>query len=218
MEELKMRCDTIQRLSRTSNDYSIFEKDLFSTLLQTANGLVEDWFLGLKGSVCCDDFQFLSSSFDLCRLAIKPEAIARSSCYGNHFIVLDRDAKQIFVLDKEGSFLVRSIGNFGFKNPVDIAVGLNDQIVVLDEFACRVVVLDNENDGSLIRSFGSPGSLLGQLNRPSGVAIDNEGRIVVVDGGNHRLQVFRNNGSFLSHFWGKGERSWTIFLSFESCH
>ena len=49
----------------------------------------------------------------------------------------------------------------------------------------------------------------GQLNTPSSVAVDNEGNIIVVEYNNHRVQVFRPDGSvarsFGSHGAGPGQ-------------
>jgi hypothetical protein len=40
-----------------------------------------------------------------------------------------------------------------------------------------------------VRTIGSEGSVAGQFNDPDGVAVDGDGRIVVCDTFNHRLQV-----------------------------
>ena len=44
-------------------------------------------------------------------------------------------------------------------------------------------------DGLAAGSFGSEGSGPGQFRGPCGVAIDRLGRLLVVDGGNHRVQA-----------------------------
>ena len=82
---------------------------------------------------------------------------------------------------------------------------MNDQIVVLDrsqEDSHRVVILNKQ--GELIKSFGSKGSQNGQFNRPFGVDINGEGRIIVSDSDNHRIQVFENDGSFIRSFGSFG--------------
>ena len=45
--------------------------------------------------------------------------------------------------------------------------------------------------------FGTPGSGRGQFNGPRGVAVDDEGNILVVDAGNNRIQKFKSDGQFV---------------------
>lgn len=52
-----------------------------------------------------------------------------------------------------------------------------------------------------IGSAGASGSAPGQFNFPRAVAVDAEGRIYVADSGNHRVQVFNADGTFLRQ-WG----------------
>src|SRR5579862_8798944 len=51
---------------------------------------------------------------------------------------------------------------------------------------------------------GSRGSGNGQFIQPFGVAIGRDGRIVVADTGNYRIQVFDATGTFLFTFGSKG--------------
>ncbi len=51
-------------------------------------------------------------------------------------------------------------------------------------------------------TFGSSGSGDGQLNRPTGVAVDSDGIIYVADWGNDRLQVFDADGRFITGMTG----------------
>ena len=52
-----------------------------------------------------------------------------------------------------------------------------------------------------IGTIGAPGSAPGQFNFPRAVAVDGEGTIYVADSGNHRVQVFNADGTFLRQ-WG----------------
>ncbi len=51
--------------------------------------------------------------------------------------------------------------------------------------------------------FGSSGKLDGQFRRPTGVAVDKDGDIYVVDWGNDRLQMFNSSGNHLCTFLGQ---------------
>ena len=48
--------------------------------------------------------------------------------------------------------------------------------------------------------FGKEGSGDGMLKYPHAVAVNDSDEIIVTDGGNHRVQVFDNNGTFLRSF------------------
>lgn len=49
---------------------------------------------------------------------------------------------------------------------------------------------------------GLPGSGVGQLDTPQGIAVDSEGDVYVVDLGNHRVQKYDPDGNFLLMFGG----------------
>ena len=208
-EDLRIRKDSIIRLSNTPTEISLFDDQLFSTLLQTATDIVfEGGVVGLlkpkKGVICCDgggDWFCVVSSFPL-----KSEPLGVSvNSDGNLFIC---ECDGLKVRDKEGNEMIEStiqktIDSLQLE-PVDVSIGLNDQIVVLD---CSLdfygVVILNE-EGELIKSFGSFGSEDGQFSDPNGVDVDEEGRIIVADSYNHRIQVFDKDGSFLRSFGSKG--------------
>ena len=60
------------------------------------------------------------------------------------------------------------------------------------------------SSGEKTRSFGSQGSNHGQFNSPLGVAIDNDGNILVLGGNNHRLQKFSADGRFIAAVGTRG--------------
>ncbi len=60
-------------------------------------------------------------------------------------------------------------------------------------------------DGKLVREFGTFGEKAGQLNLPTAVTTDTEGRIYVTEGGNNRVQVFSPNGKSLAVLAPTGE-------------
>ena len=55
-----------------------------------------------------------------------------------------------------------------------------------------------------VLSFGEEGSGDGMFQHPLGVAVTDKDEIVVADCGNHRVQVFDSNGTFLRSFGHKG--------------
>ena len=58
-----------------------------------------------------------------------------------------------------------------------------------------------------VLSFGKKGSGDGMFMYPLGVAVSDGDEIVVADQGNHRVQVFDSNGTFLRSFGHKGENA-----------
>lgn len=59
----------------------------------------------------------------------------------------------------------------------------------------------------LFSIYGFEGDL---LNRPSGVAIDDQGQIYVADTGKHRIVVFDRNGNYVTQFGEKGDSKFQI--------
>jgi len=81
--------------------------------------------------------------------------------------------------------------------------------IAIDHDRCRIIVSDTGNhrmqvlssiDGSFLLEFGSQGDQPGQLKLPHGVCIDNQGRIIVADTRNLRLQSFTPEGHHISSF------------------
>jgi len=53
--------------------------------------------------------------------------------------------------------------------------------------------------------FGSYGSRDGELNQPTGLAVEKTGHLLVCSLGNHRVQVFSLDGGFVTKFGEKGK-------------
>src|SRR5215212_5982849 len=99
----------------------------------------------------------------------------------------------------------------GFSNPIDVALGRNDLVYVLNRSnsfqapmgAVRVGIctLDEEYVGQ----FGSFGTDDGQFTWPTSLAIDADGNVFVVDDLNNRIQRFTPEGKLLHVFGSAGE-------------
>ena len=57
-----------------------------------------------------------------------------------------------------------------------------------------------------VLSFGQQGSSEGMFNGPCGVAVNERDEIAVSDSGNHRVQVFSSNGTYLRSFGAVGDK------------
>jgi len=58
--------------------------------------------------------------------------------------------------------------------------------------------------GTLISTWGTPGSAPGQLNSAFGITIDDNGYILISDRGNKRINVYDGNGMFIYSFGSPG--------------
>ncbi len=76
-------------------------------------------------------------------------------------------------------------------SPVGIAMDAEGRIYCPDYVNNTLVVFDRE--GTVLGSWGGPGTEAGQFNEPRDVAVDQQGRVYVLDEGNRRVQVFRFN-------------------------
>ena len=119
-----------------------------------------------------------STNLALCGLAFDSEgniAVAAKDC--------------VRVLRYSDGHVIRSFSSksrvFQFARVAFDAAG---HIVVTDVKQHLIQVL-RYSDGALIRTIGSFGNKDGQFNIPENVAIDSDGCIIVVDRGNHRVQV-----------------------------
>ena len=88
----------------------------------------------------------------------------------------------------------------GFEGPWGVAFNHAGEIVVSGVDSVSVL----SPNGTKLRSFGTCGSGPGQFLAPSGVAVDDEGNILVADSENHRIQKFTNDGQFLTSVGTKG--------------
>ena len=85
---------------------------------------------------------------------------------------------------------------FELRGPSGVAVTDDGLVIVSEKDGHCIIVVDKE--GKKIRSFGSHGTLRGQLSSPVGVAISSKGTILVVDWDNHCIQEFTMDGKCIS--------------------
>lgn len=117
----------------------------------------------------------------------------------------DRDAHQVLQYDRAGR-LVRSLGTRDraslqapFNHPADVCVAPSGELYVADGYGNSSVHRFSA-EGDYISSFGSPGSGPGQFRVPHSIRVSQDGRVYVADRENHRVQVFTEDGEFLSEW------------------
>jgi len=121
-------------------------------------------------------------------------------------IIADRfNHRLVFLSSIDLSFLFCIGGKQGsrpgeFNSPTSIAIDDDrHRIIVCDTFNHRVQVLSSI-DGSFLFEFGEEGDRPCQFKSPRGVCIANQGRIIVADTSNRRLQSFTHEGHHISSF------------------
>ena len=106
-----------------------------------------------------------------------------------------------------GEWGVSGSGPQHFHRPSDVLVAADGSIFVADghddDGNNRVVKLTAEGD--FLLEFGSTGSAVGEFHEPHALAMDSAGRLFVGDRGNHRIQLFDQEGNHLA--------TWTQFGS-----
>jgi DNA-binding beta-propeller fold protein YncE len=94
----------------------------------------------------------------------------------------------------------------GFRNPVDLALGPDDLVYVVNRSyenrpdGVHVTVCTLKED--YIREFGSYGQEAGQFVWPTAIALDRNQQIYVADEWLNRISVFSNDGKFVRS-WGQ---------------
>ncbi len=143
--------------------------------------------------------------------------IADSHCLTAHpdgrIFVVDRDMHEIIIFSGDGIRLggigTRGVPHRPFNHPTDVAIAPSGEIYVSDGYA-GWHVHRFAADGTHLATWGSFGSGPGEFAEPHGLWCQPDGRVVVIDRCNHRLQVFDPNGAFLAE-WGGFRRPVAIW-------
>jgi DNA-binding beta-propeller fold protein YncE len=143
----------------------------------------------------------------------RPTGLARDARSGMLFVA-DTYAHDIKVFDNSGS-LVRVIGSRGdgngeFNFPTHLTF-THGELYVTDTLNSRIQIFSAEGE-VLNRKFGTRGLYLGNLVRPKGVAVDNEGNVYVVESYYDSLLVFSERGDFLLPIGGTGASNGRFYL------
>ena len=90
-----------------------------------------------------------------------------------------------------------------FNHPTDISVSPWGDIYISDGYA-NSSVHRFSTEGKHLSSFGSPGSGPGQFRVPHSLRVSADGRVFVCDRENNRVQVFTQDGQYVTQ--------WTDFI------
>jgi peptidylamidoglycolate lyase len=124
---------------------------------------------------------------------------------------------QVFKFSHEGKVLL-TLGEAGkpgndaghFNKPTDVAVARDGTFFVSDGYG-NARVAKFATNGMFLKSWGVKGIASGQFNTPHGISLDRQGRVLVADRGNARMQVFDGEGQFLTAWKGMAlGRPWAV--------
>jgi len=95
-----------------------------------------------------------------------------------------------------------------FNRPTNLAISPSGDLYVSDGYGNARVHRFNRA-GELVMSWGGPGTEPGQFNLVHGIAVTSDGRVMVADRENDRIQIFSPDGEYLSQ-WTNVQRPTNI--------
>jgi hypothetical protein len=97
-----------------------------------------------------------------------------------------------------------------YNKPTNLSIGPSGDLYVSDGYGnARVHRFDAS--GTLLQSWGQPGSGPGQFRTPHGLRVHQDGRVFVADRQNDRIQIFSPVGEYLTE-WTDVRRPQDIFI------
>ncbi len=97
-----------------------------------------------------------------------------------------------------------------FHRPTNLAIAPDGTLFIADGYG-NARIHRFTPTGTLMDSWGSPGSGPGQFNLPHGIAVDRDMRIYVADRENNRIQIFTQSGEFVEQ-WTNLARPTEVFV------
>jgi DNA-binding beta-propeller fold protein YncE len=113
------------------------------------------------------------------------------------------------VLMRLGRAGVAGSGPDTFNEPCDVITAQNGDIFVADGHSGQgdnppagstARIMKFTKDGKFIKQWGRIGSAPGEFRTPHALAFDSRGRLFVADRGNHRIQIFDQEGTFIDAY------------------
>lgn len=122
--------------------------------------------------------------------------------------VTDTDHHLVYKFDPRGELLMTlgqpdqpGLGENQFDKPTDVNFGPSGEIYVTDGYGNSRIVKFNAK-GEFVTTWGEAGSGPSQFKSPHAVVIDNDGRVIIADRDNDRIQIFTPAGELLDTWTG----------------
>lgn len=125
---------------------------------------------------------------------------------GHQVIKFSPDGKVLMRLGRAG---VAGSGPDTFNEPCDVITAPNGDIFVSDGHSGQNDapppgstgrIMKFTKDGRFVKEWGRMGSAQGEFRTPHALALDSKGRLFVADRGNHRIQIFDQDGKFIDSY------------------
>ena len=121
--------------------------------------------------------------------------------------VTDMGRHRVLKFDPSGKLLLAlgtgkaGTANDEFDRPTDIAFGPKDEIFISDGYGNSRVMKFNA-EGRFVKSWGTRGTKDGEFDLPHSILHDAQGRLLVGDRENERIQIFDDEGQWLATWNG----------------
>jgi sugar lactone lactonase YvrE len=141
------------------------------------------------------------------------EDLAKFPGEGNKGSVVVKFSPEGKVLMTLGTPGVKGDPPAALTEPTDVVTDTNGDVYVAEShtnvadpaLVARISVFDR--NGKFLRSIGRTGTGPGEFRTPHGVEFDSQGRLIVADRHNHRIQVLTKDGKFITEFGEFGRSS-----------
>jgi DNA-binding beta-propeller fold protein YncE len=141
----------------------------------------------------------------------------KEATMGHQVIKFSPDGKVLMRLGKAG---VPGNGPDTFNEPCDVITAPNGDIFVSDGHSGQSEtpppnangrIVKFNKDGKYIKEWGKLGAGPGEFRTPHALAFDSRGRLFIADRGNHRIQIFDQEGKLLDT-WEQFSRISGMFI------
>ena len=131
------------------------------------------------------------------------EMVMKFNPQGKLLMLLGRKAENVNVPAREPKNDGAGRPQDLFSRPTDVAWDAAGDIFVADGLGnARIAKFDK--DGKFIKSWGKRGTANGEFANVRSIAVDAQGNVYAADGGNKRVEVFDNDGTFKTAYTGVG--------------
>ncbi len=122
---------------------------------------------------------------------------------GNIYVT-DSINRAVYIFNKRGIALRKIGSKSGLKRPTGIAVDKEREVLYVSDTLSSEIKRFSLKDKNMLPPLGSKGSGGGELNRPTFITLDEEGRLYVCDSMNFRIKVFGKDGKYSRAFGSLG--------------